>query len=269
MTDWSVYAEYGVADTSPEVYSELFEALIDHAPGVGPAANGNLSLRLMIEADSALEAVAEAVRIAERALRDLGAATTPVGIEVVTETELDRRQAEPLVPELSGIAEAAGIIGVHKQQVDRLVNRGDLKAVQTLAAGPVFVTDTVRRFAEKEHTRRIGRPVADLGLSPVERSLLNLLATAADNQTQQPRELLVHDQVVANVDADARVRLHFGPNDNNLVSALDTLSRHKLVRARKLTPAERATGDPQDTVVTVLAKGRRHASTAAGSEDTR
>ncbi|MFE2640145.1 hypothetical protein ACFXKF_36275 [Streptomyces scopuliridis] len=265
MTDWSVYAEYGVTDTSTEVYSELFEALIDHAPGVGPAANGNLSLQLMVEADSALEAAAGAAKIAERALRDLGATATLVGIEVVTEAELDRRQAEPLVPELSGIAEAAGIIGIHKQQVARLVNRGDLTAVQTLAAGPVFVADTVRRFAEKEHTRRIGRPVADLGLSPVERSLLNLLAAAAD-KAERPAtpELPAADQVIVGVTTDSRVRLHLGADANTLAGALDTLSRHKLVRTRDLTRAEQATGDPQDTVVTVLAKGRRHV-TAGGT----
>lgn len=260
MAAWSAYAEYNATDTPPELYSELFDALIEHSPGVGPGPSGNLSLRLMIEADSALEAASKAVALADTALRQLDFSPTLVGIEVVTEAELDRRQDEPRVPELAGIAEAADILGVHKQQVDRLVGRGDLQPVQTLAAGPVFAADAVRSFAEKRQSRRIGRPVADLGLSPIERDLLSLLATAStEPEASTGSQLPGPDQIVAEVYSDSRVRVHLGAT-SPVTNALTTLTRHKLVRVRKLTVAERATGDPDDAVVTLLAKGHRHAS---------
>ncbi|WP_274036584.1 hypothetical protein [Streptomyces sp. MMBL 11-1] len=265
MAAWSAYAEYNATDTPPELYSELFDALIEHAPGVGPSPNGNLSLRLMIQADSALDAASETVALANLALGQIGLSLTLVGIEVVTEAELDRRQAEPCIPELAGIAEAADILGVHKQQVDRLVGRGDLQAAQTLAAGPIFAADTVRRFAEKRQSRRIGRPVADLGLSPIERDLLNLLATASDElERSSSSELPNPGQIIAEVYSSSRFRVHLGADADLLTDALCTLSRHKLVRTRKLTLAEKTTGDRSDAVVTILAKGRRHASIAHG-----
>ncbi|MEE1737024.1 helix-turn-helix domain-containing protein [Streptomyces sp. BE147] len=265
MNAWSAYAEYDATETPPELHSELFEALIEHAPGVGPGPNGNLSLRLMIQADSALKAASETVALADIALHKIGLSPTLVGIEVVTEAELDRRQAEPSIPELASIAEAADILGVHKQQVDRLVGRGDLPAAQTLEAGPIFAADTVRGFAQKRQSRRIGRPVADLGLSPIERDLLNLLATASDELKRlSSSELPNPDQIIAEVYSSSRFRVHLGADAGPLNDALSALSRHKLVRTRKLTLAERATGDRNDAVVTILAKGRRHASSAHG-----
>ncbi|MFI1189250.1 hypothetical protein [Streptomyces californicus] len=261
MASWSAYAEYKATHTSPDVYGELFDALTEHSPGVGPAPNGNLSLRLMIRADTALDAASEAVALADSALHEIGLSPALIGIEVVTEAELDRRQDEPCVPELAGIAEAADILGVHKQQVDRLVGRGDLQPVQTLAAGPVFAADAVRRYGEKRQSRRIGRPVADLGLSPIERDLLNLLATAStDPKASTGSHLPGPDQIIAEVHSDSRVRVHLGAETSPVTNALTTLTRHKLVRVRKLTLAERATGDPNDAVVTLLAKGQRHAS---------
>ncbi|MFG3429625.1 hypothetical protein [Streptomyces californicus] len=265
MASWSAYAVYKATNTSPDVYGELFDALIEHSPGVGPAPNGNLSLRLMIQADTALDATSEAVALADSALHEIGLSPALIGIEVVTEAELDRRQDEPRVPELAGIAEAADILGVHKQQVDRLVGRGDLQPVQTLAAGPIFATDAIRSFAEKRQSRRIGRPVADLGLSPIERDLLNLLATAStEPQASTGSHLPETGQLIAEVYSDSRVRVRLGSDTSPLSDALNTLSRHKLVRIRKLTLAERATGDGKDAVVTILDKGRRHASSAHG-----
>ncbi|MFJ1662288.1 hypothetical protein [Streptomyces anthocyanicus] len=267
MAAWSAYAEYNATDTPPELYSELFDALIEHSPGVGPSPSGNLSLRLMIQADSALEAASEAAALADTALRTIGLSPTLVGIEVVTEAELDRRQAEPCIPELAGIAEAADILGVHKQQVDRLVSRGDLQAAQTLAAGPIFAADTIRGFAEKRQSRRIGRPVADLGLSPIERDLLNLLATASKEPKRSAASHLPNtDQIIAEVYSDSRLRVHLDTDTGPVTDALATLSQHKLVRTRKLTLAEKTTGDPSDSVVTLLAKGLRHASAQSARE---
>jgi hypothetical protein len=196
---------------------------------------------------------------------------TVVGIEVVTETELDRRQAEPLVPELAGFSEAAAILGVAKQQVDRLVNRGDLKPAQNLAAGPVFAADTVRTYSAKEHNRAIGRPVTDLGLSATERSLLALLAASVGGQgaPAATSELPAPDEIIAAVYDDARIRVHLGSPTSPLAAALDALSEHKLVRTRDLYRTERESGDPQDAVVTVLPKGHRHAAASATSRDTK
>ncbi|MFI1530886.1 hypothetical protein [Streptomyces griseus] len=261
MPPWSAYVEYKATHASPDVYGELFDALIEHSPGVGPAPNGNLSLRLMIQADTALDAASEAVAIADSALHKIDLSPTLIGIEVVTEAELDRRQDEPCIPELAGIAEAADILGVHKQQVDRLVGRGDLQPVQTLAAGPVFAAKALRSYGEKRQSRRIGRPVADLGLSPIERDLLNLLATAStEPKASTGSHLTETDQLIAEVYSDSRVRLRLGSDTSPLSDALTTLSQHKLVRIRRLTLAEKATGDPDDAVVTLLAKGHRHAS---------
>ncbi|MET8605748.1 hypothetical protein ABZV92_19615 [Streptomyces rubiginosohelvolus] len=269
MASWSVYVEYESTHTTPDVYGELFDALIGHSPGVGPAPNGNLSLRLMIQAASALDAASEAAALADGALHEVDLSPTLIGIEVVTEAELDRRQDEPCIPELAGIAEAADILGVHKQQVDRLVGRGDLQPIQTLAAGPVFAAEALRSYGKKRQSRRIGRPVADLGLSPIERDLLNLLATApTEPKASTGSHLTETDQLIAEVYSDSRVRVRLGSDTSPLSDALTTLSQHKLVRIRRLTLAEKATGDPDDAVVTLLPKGVRHASNQSASSTT-
>ncbi|GLF98232.1 hypothetical protein [Streptomyces yaizuensis] len=262
MTDWNVYVEYDAPDTSPEVYGDLFEALSAHAPGVGPAPNGNLSLRLTLEADQAHQAVAEALTIAAAAVHDLGLHGAVVGIEVLTEAEFDRRQTEPAVPDLAGTAEAAAIIGVSKTLVKRLITKGALNPVQHLAAGPVFVAAAVQAYADKKHNRTTNRPLDKLDLSPAERDLLALLNASADQTTPPATTTLpAADHVIAEVYDNARIRIHRDPDDHLVTNALTSLVEHKLVRTRRLYRHERETGNTHDAVVTVLPKGRRHAPT--------
>ncbi|MFI1765159.1 helix-turn-helix domain-containing protein [Streptomyces sp. NPDC020800] len=267
MITTNVYVEFGAHSVSPEHYGDLMEALADHAPGVGPAANGNLSARLFVNAETVLDALAQAVKITSHAVRGLGLPDTIVGVEALTEAEFERREAEPQVPELAGVTEAAAILDVHKQQIARLVERGELVPVQDLAGGSVFAAAMVRTYAEKKHSRRIGRPVKDLGLSPAEHALLDALVTSAREGTPASTVSALNEALVE-VFPDARIRMHYGPHTPDLTSALDRLVDHKLVRTRSLTKAEQKEGNTSDLVVTVLDKGARHAQAASSAGDT-
>ncbi|MFE6272208.1 helix-turn-helix domain-containing protein [Streptomyces goshikiensis] len=266
MIKTNVFVEYGARDVSPDQYVDLHDALAEHAGGVGPAANGNLSARVFIEAESVVDALVRAVEITGQAVRGLGLPDAVIGAEVLTEAEFERREAEPIVPELAGVSEAAAILGVHKQQIARLVERGDLTPVQDLAGGSVFAAGTVRTYAEKKQNRQIGRPVKDLGLSPLERTLLDALVVSSRGAA--PAGAADVQDAIVDVLPDARIRIHCGAQASELTSALDSLTSHRLVRTRALTKAEQKDGNVDDLVVTVLDKGIRHSQVAPAGGDT-
>ena len=271
MTQFSVYVEFTDSGTTPEAFVDIAEDLTAYGGTAGTAPNGNLSIRLFVESDSAVDAGNRGVEYAQGAAMKQGVYPAVVGIEVMTEAEFDRRLAEPIVPELAGVAEAADIIQVSRTRVGQLLDAGDLKPhhLQTLASGPVFSADGLRRYAVTEHNRTRGVRLTPLALSPAERALLEVLAASAA-RTTVPATTEEHQLAAAAIEsvADAgQVRLHWQPASSDLAGALDVLAGHKLIRTRGVFRKEADAGHEDDLVVTVLNKGHRHAGTAAQAAD--
>ncbi|MEU6331593.1 hypothetical protein ABZ851_30580 [Streptomyces sp. NPDC047049] len=88
---FSVYVEFDTTDVSPDTYADLFDTLHDVDGAAGPASNGNLSVRLTIEADSVRQAIARGIEHAQAAATAHDITPTVTAVEAVTETERDRR----------------------------------------------------------------------------------------------------------------------------------------------------------------------------------
>ncbi|MFH8805588.1 hypothetical protein ACH4F6_39665 [Streptomyces sp. NPDC017936] len=172
---WSIEVELGVRDVSDDTVDELHEHLADCSPAVGTAPSDNLSVRIFIEAGTARQAVDTALKEVTAAAKQTGINHTVVGIELVTEEELDRRLEEPSVPELVGVSEIAAMFGVGRQRAAQVVQREDFPpAVAHLKAGPVFVKWQVEAF-EKRWDRRGGRPPKPIELTELDREVLTAL----------------------------------------------------------------------------------------------
>ncbi|MGW1154509.1 hypothetical protein ACWD45_24895 [Streptomyces rubiginosohelvolus] len=177
---WSIEVELGVNDVSDDLVEELVEHLIDHSPAIGTAPNGNLSARIFIEAGTARQAIDSALKEVTAAAKEAGLPTTVVGVDLVTEEELDRRLAEPPVPDLVGVSEIAEMLGVVRQRATQLSQRPDFPpAVAHLKSGPVFVREQVAAF-EQRWDRRSGRPAKPVDLTPAERDVLAVLSASVD-----------------------------------------------------------------------------------------
>ncbi len=89
--DWSVLVELDATDVSDDTHDDMLTALSDHAANTTTAGNGNFAVILSVSAVGPVEAAQIAV--------DLVLAVAPtelhghqaVGVEVVTEAELERR----------------------------------------------------------------------------------------------------------------------------------------------------------------------------------
>lgn len=172
---WSIEVELGVSDVSDDTVEELHEHLADCSPAVGTAPSGNLSVRIFIEAGTARQAVDAALKEVTAAAKQTGINYTVVGIELVTEKELDRRLEEPSVPELVGVSEIAAMFGVGRQRAAQVVQREDFPPfVARLKAGPVFVKWQVEAFG-KRWDRRGGRPAKPVELTELDREVLTAL----------------------------------------------------------------------------------------------
>lgn len=273
-TAYSVYVEFAVPDAPADLYESLVDALVERSPtsgpSAGPAGNGNLSVRLFVDAGGVVDAAGRGIEYAQAAAWTQGIPfDAVVGVEVVTEAELDRRNDEPPVPELAGVAEAAEIVGVSTARITQLEAQLRGHLVQDLAAGPVYLADGVRTFAATEHNATRGARISDLGLSPAERALLRLLHAMAGGHewsARTPEEHAAgHAVVVEQVLDQGRLRVHPRPaGDFDLEAVLARLIEHRLLKTRRPYRAEQLPDHDADLVVTVTDKGRRHAETQAG-----
>jgi hypothetical protein len=81
-----------------------------------------------------------------------------VRLEVLTFDEHDADLAQPVIPELVGVAELAELLGVSTQRASELRSRAGFPApTVTLRSGPVWVRANVEHFAET-WARKPGRP---------------------------------------------------------------------------------------------------------------
>lgn len=90
---WSIEVELNQKNVTPDAVDEMMEALLEGGPAIGWAPNGNLSVRVFVSAFTAQEAVSRGVLAVAKAAKANGLSTHVVGIDLITEEELDRRLA--------------------------------------------------------------------------------------------------------------------------------------------------------------------------------
>ncbi|MET8768837.1 MULTISPECIES: hypothetical protein [unclassified Streptomyces] len=153
MNSFSVYVEFA-QQADLDTYDRLLQALPErYRPAVGPAENGNISVRLLIDTDSVTNAFTLGIEAAQGA--GITADITPdtvIHAEVMTEAEFDRREAQlpvAAIPPLAGIREAADILGVTEAEVAELAPQLEPYIVQNLAAGPVYLSAGVIEVAAR------------------------------------------------------------------------------------------------------------------------
>lgn len=248
---WSIEVELGASNVSDDTVEELHEHLADHSPAVGTAPSGNLSARIFVEAGTARQAADSALKEVTAAAKQAGINHTVVGIELVTEEELDRRLNEPAVPELVGVSEIAAMFGVGRQRAAQVVQREDFPpAVARLKAGPVFIKWQVEAF-EKRWDRRGGRPAKPVKLTELDREVL-----AALNNWHSATSEAIKGWALA-APQPGRLRAAF-PADNRSARAAIT----RLAKARLVSVEKELTHDDEVVVeLELTAKGEQAAAT--------
>lgn len=151
MRSWSVYVEYD-AQVPDDLHDAIADHLADEHGSVSTSQNGNLTIRVLVDALTISLAEHIALQRADHALHTAYGRAAVVGIEVMTEDELDRRNTEPLpLPDLAGLAEIQEITGVaSRQHASQLTNtvlfQTHAQPVARLRAGPVYFAHQVRAF---------------------------------------------------------------------------------------------------------------------------
>lgn len=94
MISWSIEVELDQKNVAPDAVDEMMEAMFEGYPAIGHAPNGNLSVRIFVMGATAQEAVSQGVLAVTKVAQANSLSTRVVGIDLVTEEELDRRLAE-------------------------------------------------------------------------------------------------------------------------------------------------------------------------------
>ncbi|MFD8732340.1 hypothetical protein [Streptomyces sp. NPDC059611] len=175
---WSINVELGHRDAPDDLYDDLHDRLATAHPAIGTAPNGNLSVRIFVEASTARQAIDTGLKAVSAALKGLDVTIPVVGVEAVTEAELDRRNAATDIPPLAGVGEIADLFGVTRGRAGQLTKRDDFPPVIAhLKSGPIYVKEQVEAFGQS-WDRRGGRPAKPVVLTEVERGLLTALRDA-------------------------------------------------------------------------------------------
>ncbi|MFD8416557.1 hypothetical protein ACFV2Q_33250 [Streptomyces sp. NPDC059650] len=254
---WSIYVELGRRDAPDDLYDDLHDRLAAAHPAVGTAPNGNLSVRIFVEESTARQAIDTGLKAVSAALKDLDVTAPVVGVEAVTEAELDRRNAEKDIPALAGVGEIAELFGVTRGRAGQLTKRDDFpSAVTHLKSGPVYVMEQVQAFGQS-WDRKGGRPPKAV-LTEVEKVLLTALRDAkaasslaivgwTDQGTDivvtsgEGRTFMVELKDSATAEAES-------PDE-----AIAKLSKEKLVKVTRRS-------DRNELEVELTPKGERHAA---------
>lgn len=152
--EWSVeISATGAGPFDHDFADDVIEALTDHGPALSVASE-EVTVRFSVVAPSAEDVCQEALALFHRALPGLHV----FRIEAETADELDKRLAADGVPELLGVTELAGALGVIKQRISELTESGRFPApIARLKAGPVWQRSAIARFVRR-WPRRAGRP---------------------------------------------------------------------------------------------------------------
>ena len=154
MAEWSVHVEAQSGDNFGEPDAEsLIETLASYAPAVSYG-HGVMTARFNFEAGSAREAVDKALEVLGKSCPTLDV----FRVEAQTIEGLEQELGTAHVPDLIGVAELAGLLGVSKQRASELAHGAGFPApLAVLAAGPVWPLADVLRYVRR-WKRRPGRP---------------------------------------------------------------------------------------------------------------
>lgn len=165
MTEWSVAVGVAAAKGQRRVPKMadrsglLVDGLIGRA-GVATASRDGrrYGARFCVDAPGPVEALQQAMTVFREAAAAAGLpAWDVVEVEVQTDAELERQNAQPSLPELVGVGEVAELLGVTRQRASALARTPGFPApLVTLRSGPVWTRPSVDRFVQSWH-RRPGR----------------------------------------------------------------------------------------------------------------
>ena len=158
---WSIFvrAEGEVPDgRMTQARLEAFADRLLAFDGVGGGDGAAYDAQLSIQTDTLAQAVSRALAVFGDARDRAGLPAWPyVELETKTEARLEAELARPTFPEVVGVAEAAGLLGLSRQRLFQLMARDDFPPPMVrLAAGPVWLASSIRAF-ERGWDRRPGR----------------------------------------------------------------------------------------------------------------
>lgn len=161
MSSWTARVEWEQeAPSTMDELEELVERLLPfhgalgmEKESAGPGHPEIWAAVITVDAPTLRKAVTTALQAVEQVT---GRKAT--GVEVLAESEHERRTMQPTIPELVGYAEIAQMAGVTKQRAQQMPKiLGFPMAVVETAAGPLRVKSQVQRFLE-QWDRKPGRP---------------------------------------------------------------------------------------------------------------
>ena len=145
-----------------DALDEFVDLLVDRG-GVVSASQVGDRYGALFSVEEPLGSVVEALALGHEVFRALaekaGLPAWPVvRADAMTYEEQDRDLATPTFPELVGVSEVAGLLGVTRQRASALAKSPAFPApVAVLAAGPVWTRPSLNRFVE-DWPRKNGRP---------------------------------------------------------------------------------------------------------------
>lgn len=138
--------EFARRSISSDAVDDLLDELIDVHPAVSMTPQGWVSATITIPVESALQAAVLGSAVVERAARVVGLREPILHLDVLAEPERDAREGFPVVPDLVSTAEAAQLLGVSRQRVAQLIERGSLRATRIGARSLVLERSAVEAF---------------------------------------------------------------------------------------------------------------------------
>jgi hypothetical protein len=167
--DWTIVVTAELAAPRPflEWVDGLCEALdaVEAQAAVVSSNDTTVSIAVCVSGSSPRVALAHGERnvirpALEKAGIDIGCYLSG---EAVLDTELERRLAEPNLPELVGVSEIGEMLGVTRQRAWELSRQRNFPApIMQLAAGPIWVATAIQHFADNWE-RKPGRPRSSAG----------------------------------------------------------------------------------------------------------
>ncbi len=163
MKEWSV--ELAIANPlgRGEAAEDVIDELVDHLARYSTVASYSaqeLTARFTLQAGSVEAAVTKGLGLFVTALGKTGFGADPVFVRAEAETmaDLDRRLMESNAPDIIGVAEVAGLLGVSKQRASELARSPEFpRPIVVLAAGPVWRKTSIARHIAT-WIRHPGRP---------------------------------------------------------------------------------------------------------------